>query len=236
MSKEVVLLENKLRTVIKNILKEHYSTTKQDFLLENKLRQTIKSILLKEANTGDIKKTPHPYTAINVLEELLKNIIPIFETDYKTLTSNEAQRKSYKEHIVSAINDAIKPEIVNSNVSVEAEPMQEADADIPTDEGEVSVDINDKNAFIDIDGDKKKEDPVKTEKEKFSIKGRDETGRNVAYQSFKKVETQIMDAYQILSDKEDKKIFLKYLLTNLNLYFDRFENELKTGSPAQQSA
>ena len=44
------------------------------------------------------------------------------------------------------------------------------------------------------------------------------------------MENQIVDAYDMLADEEDKKIFYDYLLTNLLLYFDKFEDELSTES------
>ena len=54
----------------------------------------------------------------------------------------------------------------------------------------------------------------------------DETGRNMAYQCFKKIEGNIIDAYELLSDNEDQELFYDYLIANLKLYFDKFEGEL----------
>ena len=55
----------------------------------------------------------------------------------------------------------------------------------------------------------------------------DETGRNMAYASYKKVQQYILDSYDTLANREDKKIFVDYLITNTKLYFDKFEDELK---------
>ena len=57
------------------------------------------------------------------------------------------------------------------------------------------------------------------------VKG-DLTGRNVAYESFKQVESQIIDHYELLSDPDDQEMFYDYLIANLKLYFDKFEEEL----------
>ena len=54
----------------------------------------------------------------------------------------------------------------------------------------------------------------------------DETGRNMAFQSFKKVEGNIIDSYELLSNPEDQELFYDYLIANLKLYFDKFEDEL----------
>ena len=48
----------------------------------------------------------------------------------------------------------------------------------------------------------------------------------MAFQSFKKIEKGVLDAYELLQNQEDKKLFYDYLLANLKLYFDRFEKEL----------
>ena len=35
-----------------------------------------------------------------------------------------------------------------------------------------------------------------------------------------------MDAYDVLGSDEDRDVFYDYLITNLKLYFDKFEDEL----------
>ena len=49
----------------------------------------------------------------------------------------------------------------------------------------------------------------------------------MAYQSFKKIETNIIDAYELLSNPEDQELFYDYLIANLKLYFKKFEQELE---------
>ncbi len=48
----------------------------------------------------------------------------------------------------------------------------------------------------------------------------------MAYQSFKKIESSIIDSYELLSDPEDQELFYDLLIANLKLYFDKFEGEL----------
>ena len=64
------------------------------------------------------------------------------------------------------------------------------------------------------------------EADTFGLDDEDETGRNFAQRAFEKVEKQIVEAYALLSNEEDKQLFYDYLITNLKLYFDRFEEEL----------
>ena len=98
---------------------------------------------------------------------------------------------------------------------------------------EIDIDISDDgdDKFIDIRTDKERaaeegeeeEDP----RDAFGIEGKDTTGRNMAYTTFKKVESQIIDAYDLLSNAEDQELFFDYLVANLKLYFDKFENEIQ---------
>ena len=48
----------------------------------------------------------------------------------------------------------------------------------------------------------------------------------MAFTSFKKISQNIIDAFELLENEEDENIFLDYLITNLKLYFDKFEAEL----------
>ena len=86
----------------------------------------------------------------------------------------------------------------------------------------------DQNKFIDIDAkpEKEEKEEPKDPREDFGVDGLEVTGRNFAYSTYKKVEKQIGDAYSLLGSGEDKEMFFDYLITNLKLYFDRFEEEL----------
>ena len=69
------------------------------------------------------------------------------------------------------------------------------------------------------------------EKDTFTISGEDETGRDMSYSTFKKVQGSMLDSWEVLSNADDKELFYDYLLTNLKLYFDKFEDELKANLP-----
>jgi len=96
--------------------------------------------------------------------------------------------------------------------------LEEADIEIDL-EGEED---NDKKIAVE-------DDDAPNEVEQFSdeLSDMDETGRNMAFTCFKKISQYILDAYDMLADVEDKKIFVDYLITNLKLYFDKFEDELQ---------
>ena len=87
---------------------------------------------------------------------------------------------------------------------------------------------SDEEKFIDIsdseggDTEEEEEDPL----DSFGIEGEDTTGRNAAFEAFKQIENQIIDAYGVLQDTKDREVFYDYLLTNVKMYFDKFEEEL----------
>jgi hypothetical protein len=181
---------------------------------EDQLRGLIQQMLKEGASTDVPGETPHKSTGINVLEDLLKKIIPILEDDFKALTSSEEQRKSFRAHVIQAVVNSLTPDNVNQAAIVKE------DLDITVDDTD-----GEDGEFIDIDPEPEEEtDP----RDEFGIEGEDTTGRNFAYQSYNKIEKVILDAYETLGDHGDRELFYDYLLTNLKLYFNKFEDELKT--------
>jgi hypothetical protein len=79
--------------------------------------------------------------------------------------------------------------------------------------------------FIDIEDDG---GIPEEEEETFGIEGQEETGRNMAAKTYDKIEKNIIDSYAILSDDKDRKTFRDYLITNIKMYFDKYEAELST--------
>ena len=230
------------------IRKKIISFKKQSLNEEKKLRKIIRH-LLREGDISDIH--PHRSTAINTLEDVLKKAIPTLRTDYKRLTTDQSQRDSFRAHILKAMKDAVAPSMNNAKYgeggTLLSEPVNlgaeetdeepEGDVDTATDEisdelkaleeAEVEIDLTDKE-----DEDKKlnvEPDEEPDEKDGFGagLEGMDETGRNMAYTSFRKISQYILDAFDMLANTKDKEVFIDYLLTNTKLYFDKFESELQ---------
>jgi len=217
------LLRENVRALISLVKKKNKNTQSE----EQQLRAIIREFLsheLKEAKTPDNDPAPHKSTGINVLEDLLKKIIPQVEDDYKLLTTSEEQRESYRSHIIDAVVKTLTPVGLNNDaLSGESEDSLDEDIDI-----DISDDDGEDDMFIDINPEKpeeeeKEEDP----RDSFGIEGKDTTGRNMAYTTFKKIESQIIDAYDMLSNPEDQEVFFDYLIANLKLYFDKFETEIQ---------
>lgn len=211
--------EIRLRDFIKRAIKVRASNKSNPHIWEEfELRSLIRK-LLKEANT---EKTQHRSTGINVLEDLLKKIVPVLEQDYKMLTTDKEQRKSFSAHIVTAAQNALAPVSANKHAGDEDEKFIgiEELQDLEEIEVQVGSSTGD-DAFIDIE-DKEEEEEGNFEE----LSDEDKTGSNFAQATFDKIEKQIIDAFSLLGNEEDQKLFEEYLLTNLKLYFDKFENEL----------
>ena len=225
--------EELIRKYIRKKLREHMNQQSEE---EQLLRQLIRNVLME----GDISDVhPHRSTAINVLELVLKKAIPTIRADYKRLTTDKNQRISFRAHIVNAIKDALMPSMINqqylqgtaagepsallSEPTGGEEELDDLDAELAAlEEADITLDVSDDEKKIEVD-------PVEepSEEEQFGLEGMDETGRNMALTTFKNVSQYFLDAYDSLANPKDQEVFVDYLVTNLKLYFDRFEDELQ---------
>ena len=318
-------LRNYIRKAIKKIQERRVlgeEQTKQD---EDKLKSIIYKLIEADSNVA----APHRSTGINVLEDLLKKIIPQIEIEYKKLTTSPDQRASFRSHIVNAIQNSLAPVKISDKAGSEEEAEQAIDigleedmssAEMATDEWGLVIDklpirkplyvrfksglilrvekrdedtfflsqpewkayddrkdfhnrkeINDLGAentdyeimnvqeglsyfneeeedievevgdeepgveseedFIDINGEVEEPSEEDEKVQDFRIDGKDETGRNVAFRAFERIEQAVVDSYNILSDGDDRTLFYDYLITNIKLYFDKFEDEILTMLP-----
>ena len=226
MNKDEQILRENIRQLIRHV-------KNKKIIEEQEVRQSLKKLMrleleamLNEAEVPDVDPAPNKSTGINVLEQLLKKIIPVLQTDYKSLTTSEDQRKSFRAHIVNAVVNTLTPAKVNNQAASDEEQALDEVIDI-----DITDNVSGDDKFIDIrtDAEKKAEQEASApdEREEFGsgVSG-DETGRNMAYETFKKIESNIIDSYELLSNPEDQEIFYDYLITNLKLYFDKFESEL----------
>lgn len=203
--------EIKLRKIIREGLKRKMKEREEKILQEEKQLRLVIRKLLKE---GD-EDTPHPITGINVLKDLLKKVVPTIEKDYKNLTTDQNQRKSFRAHLIKAAKDLLH--ITGSPdkaVAADQELQEEVVEDPNTPEDPKFIPIKKPQTI--------KREPVDT----FTIQGMDTTGRDVAQKTFDKIKKQIETSRSMLSNKKDIDAFEDYLLTNLKLHMDVFDNEM----------
>tara|TARA_R110000824_G_scaffold169669_2_gene346813 strand:+ start:4149 stop:4988 length:840 start_codon:yes stop_codon:yes gene_type:complete len=230
--------EVKLRKSIRKVITIIQERKRKDSLQEEMLRDLLRPLIAEAAVASAAK---HDSTGINALEDLLKNtnILSVVGTGYKSLTTRTKddpeegqtiQRMSYENHILRAVQKSLAPE----------ESRKEAGEDVEITE-EIEIEIGDRPEddpdFIDADDDGKEEKPEPPDpREKFGIKGEDKTGRNRAFTDFTEIEKVILTAFDDLDNPEDISLFEEYLLKNLALYFEKFENELATNVSAPRAA
>jgi len=249
------LEEKKLRLFVRGYLTENRDkqmNEKKTILREETILRTAIRQLLQEKESV----VPGASTGINELESVLVSIVPAIESDYKKLTTSEDQRKSYRAHIIRAAIDILlaadaafsADEEREADISKEEVP-QEVQQSLPPEamqnlkeQEEIDIKIGDDKSnkpageaekLIDVDTNEDPEDKSKTKEEvdaeTFTIPGQDLTGRNIALRTWNKrgIGTTIKNGYKLLENPRDRKIFFDYLLTNLKLYFDRFEKDLQ---------
>ena len=174
-------------------------------------------------------------TGLNSLDDLFmnSNFLTTLETPYYTLTTSKEQRDDYKNHVLQAILDIFKtanpeedPESLNESLQY---IFEQEDADI-------SIQLSDEDDELPDDkvvGPERRdrEEVKEKELESDNAESMDEegdfTGRNKAQSAVSKVEKSIKDYYDDLGNPDDKADFKTYLIANLRLYFDRWENSLK---------
>tara|TARA_A100001391_G_scaffold85824_1_gene56171 strand:- start:852 stop:1535 length:684 start_codon:yes stop_codon:yes gene_type:complete len=192
---------------------------RQQLVEELRLRKVIQQAIriveskktITEDEVADTNRAPYDNTGLNTLNTLFDNILKQLEQGYKELTTSKDQRDSFSSHILKAVENVLAPlrALDNTDQSLAEEVDIQVGQDRPEDMADVRM----------SDEDKKKEN--------FTIGGADLSGRDKAYETFNKVETQIVDAYKTLHNPEDIKAFYDGLLMNLDLYFKKFEDEMQ---------
>lgn len=212
--RQQIVEEMRLRKLVRKAIRiaEAKRAAKQGEVLaeEERLRQVIRT-MLREDEVSDTEASPYDNTGLNTLNTLFDNILKTIETGYKELASSKEQRDSFSAHMLKAVENTLAPLRALDKSAGALE--EEIDIQVGQDKPEDMTDI------------RKTDDEIK--KDDFGIEGQDLTGRDKAYETFNKVETQIVDAYKTLHGAEDIKAFYDGLLMNLDLYFKKFEDEIQ---------
>ena len=221
---------------------------------EEKLRQVIRKLLIKEAsgsheNTG-VNYLDQMFKNTNIVDAL-KTGYQALTTDASQRESFRAhivnavvnylapERAMGKKNADEEVIDDPDAEVQmgDSPEPADADPLAEAASALEK-LMELEVNVGDAVGIQDADEDKKieTEEPEEveaSEEEEFAqgLEGpvadmEDKTGRNAALETFKTVEKHIQKYYGMLGNEEDRTKFYDYLITNLKLYFNTFEEEM----------
>ena len=237
--RDELIEEMMLRKVIRKVINKTRSDMKNEEVLEEQyLRKLIQKVILLEKAT-EPEESPHEKTGINVLRKTLKKIIPQIKDAYMSLTTDKAQRDSYMAHLINGMDNLLAP--IEANMGA-PQPSNGGAVDEEVDIDIGGSDPDDEDKFIDV-GDlglpgeeQDTEEPEVDDAETTLTKGledqeHDETGRNVALNTFKQIQNTIADDFGELAGDEDRELYHDYLKTNILLYRDRFEDALSTSLP-----
>lgn len=225
--------EQTLRSYIKNMILETKKKQKKEYLEslteERHLRHFIRQLLTEVEDD-----TPETTTGMNVLKDLLTVIVPILEDEYVQLSTSKDQRDSFRAHIIKSVQNLISTASMYTKRSegsadlrgaAQPNPQQLSEADVDGDgveDEEQPEGPQSDPAFINV-----KEPQQKKPEEAFvQIPNIDATGRDMAKKAFLRIQKQILESYSVLHDSKDRNLFYKYLITNLKLHFDSFEDSL----------
>ena len=185
----------------------------EELRLRKLIQQAIRIVESKKTITedavGDTRDAPYGNTGLNTLNTLFDKILTQLEDGYKELATDVEQRESFAAHILVNIVNTLAPlRALDDEQASLAEDIDINIKDDPEDMADIRM----------SDEDKKKED--------FTLAGRDLSGRDKAFVTFNNIETQIVDAYKTLHNPEDIEKFYQGLLSNVELYFKKFEDEM----------
>jgi len=231
------LIRKFIRVCINEVTTEIESVNKK----VESIQIVVRNLLNESVAVGGSPEAPSDITAINFLKNLLKNIIPSIEDNYKELTSTKKQRISFRKHILNATENLLNsldadPEVLDDTDLEEVVVKIASDEESPSqDKPEGFIDIyDDEPDKPDKAGDDEDLDPEEEFARGLEDMDLDKTGRNSAFEAFKKVQNQIENEYSKLDpdaivdgrEETERDIFRDYLLLNLKLYFDKFEEDL----------
>ena len=239
------LNKNKLRYIIKNIVLQEATDVNTDTPNRstgiNVLATTLK-LVIPIIKQGYEQLTTSPEQRKSFRAHVIQNAINTLVRVDLTTGSDEARRMGdqEREEVVMPQNPELPPEEAAEEPLEEPveEPLaedvvveQEAD-----EEEDIEVEVGgDEDKFIDIE-EPEPEEPapegaddvakaVSGEKKFVQLGGLDDTGMEMAQRTFPKVQKQIADGYAMLSLKKDKEDYADFLVANLKMYFDQFDQE-----------
>ena len=165
---------------------------------------------------------------------------PELEAGYKALRTSDTQRKSYRAHVLNAVQSLITVSDTNFNATPDKDPGEEAVGIEEAIDVNIGDDAPDPAKLLDIgretpEKEETEDDKESKELEDFVIKGEDKTGAAAAMASMKQIENVIKKTYNSLYDPNDRDLYSDYLITNLQLYFDEFEKELQAVIPEPEN-
>jgi hypothetical protein len=247
------IIRKYVRLKLKNAFREH---KKHKMNEENKLRYLVRK-LLKEGDISDMHphRSTGINVLEDVLKKMITTLRTDYKRMTTSKTQRDSFRAHMISAVKKALAPSLVNDTYLSGTdALMAEPTPEFGGPNPDDEvygtetetpdnvtasdeddnledvlgaleeADIQIDLEDEQKKIPVEDD---DEPDEMEQFSSELTDLDETGRNMAFTTFKKISQYILDAYDMLANVEDKKIFVDYLITNMKLYFDKFEDEIQ---------
>ena len=228
--KQQVLQEKRLRKVIRQILQEgdisdihpHRSTGIN--VLEDVLKKMITTLRTDYKRMTTSKSQRDSFRA-HMISAVKKSLAPSLVNDTYLQGTDALMAEPTPEFGGPNSDEEVYGKETETTPDV-TEPEEDNIDDVlgALEEADIQIDVEDEEKKIPVEAD---DEPDEVSEFSGDLSDLDETGRNMAFTTFKKVSQYILDAYDMLANVEDKKIFVDYLITNMKLYFDKFEDEIQ---------
>jgi len=219
---EEALLRKSIRKILGKIKENKTSVNEQ----EQVLRKFVKKMITQEGiNQGMIDST-----GIAKLDVALDSIVDTIKKEYGRLKKFE-ERKSFRDNLLHEIENLLQ------ELDLE---MQTGGAGVVNEEINLSVAPGETEYMYTDPADEEAPSKEQEKRQKgredlkgFGIEDSEETGRINAHHVFKNqsVAQNIETQYNLAPTKEDRELFKKWLMINLNFHMDQVEEKL-TGQKA----
>ena len=231
MSKEELKQEIKLRRLIRKAIKirENKLKKQQDLAIfeEKNLRKVIRHLLSEAEVDADTEPVPYKSTAMNLINDVFGEILPVVKKGLRKLTSDPEERRSYLDHVLNKMNTMFD----TLNAAQEAgKALAEQKIGFKIEDQE--EDVGETPDFEDPEAPKEtkpsKEDEEEREFEEFAMAGKDETGARIAFDTIasSNIENNIRKLVRLLGDDDKRQEAQEYFLYNLNLFAIGYEKDL----------
>jgi len=210
--------EREFRMLVRSAITIVESKNKNE---ESSLRNIIRN-LISEAKPTDLKQ--HDETGMNYLENLFSNtsFLSDLKGNYVALATSARQRKSFRSHILNALNGLLNRDQLNRREDSGSAVTDTSLKATPGEGGETNIDIN-----ITDNETQKKTDVEKEDANKFNmLPGLDESGAAAAELAWPALESNIKNELVKTRDPRDRSLFQKYLYENIIAYFDEWEGAM----------
>ena len=238
MNRKTELLEEiKLRRLIRKALKikevRKRKETQKYLVEEDKLRTVLRHILKEGDVDADTNPAPYDSTALNALADAFNQILPVLQTGLRKLKRSE-ERQSYRAHVLQKFNSIFQ---TFEGLDIDGVQIGEGPVNEQEEDEKLTINLDDPARVMPSDGKENerfkdeprpKLEPDDEDIAKLAIETEDPTGARRAFTTINNsnIEKLLADTRKLLPRPEDKQEFKEYALYNIDLWLLTYEKEI----------